>query len=146
MIGAGKEEYQTITFQSPYENYSLEELRMADYDRERRYPLPSYGFYRSTDDSETRDDHSDENADYDSDNDFDQDASDDSSDESSDETNEDSTETPTENPTAGSTDDSNANYSSDSSSGRSTHGALEIHGLRLVGLKKVVRMINDLEQ
>jgi hypothetical protein len=127
--GAGKEEYQTITFQPPYENYSLEELRVADYDRERRYPLPSYGFYRSTDDSETRDDHSDENADYDSDNDFDQDASDDSSDESSDEINEDSTETPTENPTAGSTDDSNANYSSDSSSGRSTHGALEIHGL-----------------
>lgn len=140
------QEYQTITFQPPYENYSLEELRMADYDRGRRYPLPGYGFYRSISESVTQDDHSDEDAENDSDEDFDQDASDDSSDESSDDTNEDSTENLTESPIASSTDDSNADYSSDSSSGRSTHGALAIHGLRLVSLKKVKRMISDLEK
>jgi nuclear pore complex protein Nup98-Nup96 len=30
-------QYQTITFQQPYQNYSLEELRMADYNQGRRY-------------------------------------------------------------------------------------------------------------
>lgn len=29
--------YQTITFQQPYQNYSLEELRLADYNQGRRY-------------------------------------------------------------------------------------------------------------
>jgi len=144
------QEYQTITFQPPYKNYSLEELRLADYDRGRRYPLPGYGFYRSINESATQDDHSDESPDYDSDEDFDQDASDDSSNESSDDANEESTENTTESPTASSTasstDGSNADYISDSSSGRSTHGALAIHGLRLVDAKKVDRMISDLEE
>ncbi|KAJ4371624.1 hypothetical protein N0V83_004844 [Neocucurbitaria cava] len=30
-------QYQTITFQQPYQNYSLEELRVADYNQGRRY-------------------------------------------------------------------------------------------------------------
>ncbi|KAF1845526.1 uncharacterized protein K460DRAFT_284121 [Cucurbitaria berberidis CBS 394.84] len=31
------QQYQTITFQQPYQNYSLEELRVADYNQGRRY-------------------------------------------------------------------------------------------------------------
>lgn len=33
----GNAQYQTITFQQPYQNYSLEELRVADYNQGRRY-------------------------------------------------------------------------------------------------------------
>ncbi|KAF2036819.1 hypothetical protein EK21DRAFT_51552 [Setomelanomma holmii] len=33
----GTQQYQTITFQQPYQNYSLEELRVADYNQGRRY-------------------------------------------------------------------------------------------------------------
>ncbi|KAH7068610.1 nuclear protein 96-domain-containing protein [Paraphoma chrysanthemicola] len=35
--GNATQQYQTITFQSPYQNYSLEELRVADYNQGRRY-------------------------------------------------------------------------------------------------------------
>jgi nuclear pore complex protein Nup98-Nup96 len=35
--GNAQAQYQTITFQQPYQNYSLEELRMADYNQGRRY-------------------------------------------------------------------------------------------------------------
>jgi hypothetical protein len=41
--------YQTIAFQDPYMNYSLEELRMADYDRGRRYRSSSNEFAQSSD-------------------------------------------------------------------------------------------------
>jgi nuclear pore complex protein Nup98-Nup96 len=35
--GNAQSQYQTITFQQPYQNYSLEELRVADYNQGRRY-------------------------------------------------------------------------------------------------------------
>ncbi|KAI4661040.1 uncharacterized protein J4E79_005608 [Alternaria viburni] len=35
--GNAQSQYQTITFQQPYTNYSLEELRVADYNQGRRY-------------------------------------------------------------------------------------------------------------
>lgn len=35
--GTATQQYQTITFQQPYQNYSLEELRVADYNQGRRY-------------------------------------------------------------------------------------------------------------
>jgi nuclear pore complex protein Nup98-Nup96 len=35
--GNASSQYQTITFQQPYQNYSLEELRLADYNQGRRY-------------------------------------------------------------------------------------------------------------
>ncbi|KAF2277162.1 uncharacterized protein EI97DRAFT_432771 [Westerdykella ornata] len=35
--GTGSQHFQTITFQQPYQNYSLEELRLADYNQGRRY-------------------------------------------------------------------------------------------------------------
>ena len=35
--GNATQQYQTITFQQPYQNYSLEELRVADYNQGRRY-------------------------------------------------------------------------------------------------------------
>ncbi|OAL43945.1 hypothetical protein IQ07DRAFT_260579 [Pyrenochaeta sp. DS3sAY3a] len=53
------EQYQTITFQSPYQDYSLEELRMADYDRGRRYRPPSNAFAQPNDTSSTKRNHSD---------------------------------------------------------------------------------------
>ncbi|KAF2739627.1 hypothetical protein EJ04DRAFT_508511 [Polyplosphaeria fusca] len=34
---SGTSQYQTITFQAPYQNYSLEELRAVDYNQGRRY-------------------------------------------------------------------------------------------------------------
>ncbi|KAJ4320418.1 hypothetical protein N0V94_003389 [Neodidymelliopsis sp. IMI 364377] len=40
---------QTIAFQDPYLNYSLEELRLADYDRGRRYRSSSNEFAQSSD-------------------------------------------------------------------------------------------------
>jgi nuclear pore complex protein Nup98-Nup96 len=33
----GQQQFQTITFQQPYQHYSLEELRLADYNQGRRY-------------------------------------------------------------------------------------------------------------
>tara|TARA_R110002003_G_scaffold878_8_gene21736 strand:+ start:5247 stop:8648 length:3402 start_codon:yes stop_codon:yes gene_type:complete len=35
--GNATQQYQTISFQQPYQNYSLEELRVADYNQGRRY-------------------------------------------------------------------------------------------------------------
>lgn len=35
--GNQSQQYQTITFMSPYQNYSLEELRVVDYNQGRRY-------------------------------------------------------------------------------------------------------------
>jgi hypothetical protein len=57
----GSESLQTITCQSPYRNYSLEELRMADYDRGIRYRLPS------DDSSKTQGHHTDDDSDNNSD-------------------------------------------------------------------------------
>jgi hypothetical protein len=152
----GQDDFQTITCQSPYKNYSLEELRVADYDRGRRYRLPSNELDQCTDSSKTQghhtDDDSDNNSDGDSDNnsdgdsknnpndDVDNDPNNDSDGEFNDadvESNNDSNDD--------SNNDSNDDCSSDISSGRSTHGALMIHGLRLIDLPSVKRMISDLE-
>jgi hypothetical protein len=159
----GSESLQTITCQSPYRNYSLEELRMADYDRGIRYRLPSDDSsktqgHHTDDDSDNNSDGASNNnppnddidndydgecnhdSDVESDNDFDDecnDSHDDSHDESNDDSHDDSDDD--------SNDDINSGYSSDISSGRSTHGALTIQGLRLIDSPSVKKMISDLK-
>jgi hypothetical protein len=147
LSGYETEEFQTITFQSPYQDYSLEELRMADYDRGRRYRLSSSQLGQSTDSPTTQGDDSDDKSDHNSDaasnddsdtnNDFDHDTNydsdyetddysdDDTSDNSSDDFSADSSvNSSVESSTESSDDtieDSNdefyPHYSSDSSSG-----------------------------
>lgn len=77
----GQDDFQTITSQSPYENYSLEELRVADYNKGRRYRLPSNELDLRIDSSKAQDDYTDDDSDNisddesnnDSDDDFDED-------------------------------------------------------------------------
>jgi hypothetical protein len=48
--------FQTITFQSPYQEYSLEELRMADYEQDRRYPDTNHQSNDALDDLDSQHD------------------------------------------------------------------------------------------
>jgi hypothetical protein len=83
----GQDDFQTITSQSPHKNYSLEELRVADYNRGRRYRLPSNELDLRIDSCKAQGDYTDDDSDNisddesnnDSDDNFDEDLDSDSS-------------------------------------------------------------------
>jgi hypothetical protein len=130
------QQYQTITCQSPYVSYSLEELRMADYNGGRRYGRPSAKFGRSTDSSKTGSEQTDGGlfgameSGSESGSDFELDSDP-----------EDTVSEPR--------DDSDYDSSSDTSSGRNTFGGrirAPISGDRLIDLPAVKRMISGLKR